>query len=639
MKPRIELQTVLTALCGLFMVVSFFPGSPTWIAYLSVAAGSYFALRTAYESVAARTLDVNILMLLAAIGAIVVGHADDAAVLLFLFSLSSTLEHLAMGRTKRAIEALVKLRPSEALLVEADGERTVPVESVRTGDRVRVRPFEQFPTDGEVISGKTSVNEAAMTGESVPVLREEGGRVLAGTQNLEGTVLVSVTAEVGDSTLDRIVSLVEQAQENKASGERLSHWFGSRYTLFVIAAFTVSLGVRLALGGAFGDALYRSLTLFVALSPCALVISIPASTLSALAWAARNGILTRGGAFIEAAGEIDAIAVDKTGTLTSGVPRLVEICVCSMATVPEGAACGQSGSCWAEGKTLSPLAAELLAVAAAAEQYSTHPIAQAIVTASRENNLDVLEASDHTVEPGLGVVATLDGERVRVGQLRMFEDGRLPEAFRSHVAELQDEGMTVAILEHRERYAAFGLRDQARPEAAAAVQELRSLGVRRIVMVTGDTEHTARAVAQAVGVEEVHAGLLPGDKTRIIEEMVASKHHVMMVGDGVNDAPSLATAHLGVAMGGLGSDVALEAADVVLMSDRLSGLSDLIRLGRRTRTIIRMNLLFAGGVIVALTLFSLFAKLPLPIAVIGHEGSTVIVILNGLRLLGGARAA
>lgn len=638
MRFRIELQTVLTSLCGVFMVATYVPRTPDWVPYLSVAAGSYFALRTAYESVVARTLDVNILMLLAAIGAIVVGRADDAAVLLFLFSLSSTLEHLAMGRTKRAIEALVRLRPSEALLVEETGERAVPVETVKIGDRVRVRPFEQFPTDGDVVLGQTSVNEAAMTGESVPVFREVGDRVLAGTQNLEGTVLVSVSAIVGDSTLDRIVRLVEEAQEHKASGERISHWFGSRYTLFVIAAFAASLLVRVVLGGEIGDALYRSLTLLVALSPCALVISTPASTLSALAWAARNGILTRGGAFIEEAGEIDALAVDKTGTLTSGVPKLVEICVCSFATVPEGASCGQSESCWAEGRALSPLAAELLGVAAAAEQYSTHPIAQAIVTASREHGLDVPEAADHRVEPGLGVVALLRGERVRVGQSRMFEDGSLPEGFGQHVAELQSEGMTVAILQHGDRYAAFGLRDQPRPEAAAAIRELRSLGVRRIAMITGDTAHTAHAVAQAVGVEEVHAGLLPGDKTRIVEDMVAAKHRVMMVGDGVNDAPSLAKANLGVAMGGLGSDVALEAADVVLMRDRLSGLADLIRLGRRTRAIIRANLLFAGGVITALTLFSLFARLPLPIAVIGHEGSTVLVILNGLRLLGGSRA-
>jgi Cd2+/Zn2+-exporting ATPase len=467
--------------------------------------------------------------------------------------------------------------------------------------------------------------------------------VLAGTQNLESMLLVTVTSEVGDSTLEKIVGLVREAQENKASGERISAWFGQRYTFVVLGAFATSLLVRTWMGIPWNASLYESLTLLVALSPCALVISVPATTLTALAWSARNGMLIRGGEFIERSGQIDTLTVDKTGTLTTGRPQLAEICVCT--SVPETVGGGSRGcleesACWTHGKDMSPEAEAMLCLAAAAEQHSTHPIAEAIVRAARDRNLEITGAVGATAVPGLGVTARIDGTEVRVGQRRFFEQGndRLDPHFAAHVEAIQAKGMTVVILEADSKFAALGLRDEPRPEAKAFLASLRASGVDRLVMLTGDTEQTAKAIAAELGVTEYRAGLLPEDKSAAIEKLTSEGRRVMMIGDGINDAPSLARASVGVAMGGLGSDVALNSADVVLMHDRLDRVPQLLALGKSTNAIIRANLIFASAVIVILTIFSLVGTLPLPIAVIGHEGSTVLVILNGLRLLKGPRS-
>ncbi len=616
-----------------------------WLAYAGVGFGAYFAFKSAWESLRSRSIDVNFLMVFAAAGAVAVGQPADAAALLFLFSLSSTLESLAMAKTRSAIEGLVRLRPSEAILIRSasdpqsaihspQSEQRVPVEALQIGDEIRIPPFESIPTDAEVVVGRSPVDQSAMTGESVPVEKGPGDTLLAGTQNLEGSLIASVKARVGDSTLDKIVALVADAQENKASGERVSHWFGQTYTLFVVAGFAVSLLVRLlAIHEPISQSLLASLTLLVALSPCALVISTPATTLSALTWAARNGILVRGGIYIEAAGRVKTVALDKTGTITCGKPRLTEICLCSYAPVAVGAACIEEEKCWRGEGTMSKEALRLLRAAAAAEQYSAHPIAEAILEAAREWKLDVPEAVDQRVAPGLGVRATVDGEPVIIGQLRFLEQEFRPsQEFVEHTKELQARGMTIALISYGGELAALGFQDEPRDDVCEVVQQLRELGIARTEMITGDTEETAKSVAAHAGVDGYRAGLLPDEK---VEAVAALGPETMMVGDGVNDAPALARASVGVAMGGLGSDITLNSADVVLMHDKLSRIPELIRLGRRTNRIIAANLIFAAGVIVALTMLSLFFTLPLPIAVVGHEGSTVLVILNGLRLLRG----
>ncbi len=629
-------QIVLTGLCGATLALCFIPGLQ-FLGYFSVAFGSVFAINAAAESVRQREMDVNILMVLAAIGAIVIGHAEDAAALLFLFSLSSTLEAFAMARTKSAIEGLVKLRPDEATLLSDDGPRVIPIDQVKVGHRLRVIAFSGFPADGVVVAGASHANMSIMTGEAEPVAIEKGSPVLTGTENLEGLVEIEVTAQPGNSTLDKVVALVEDAQEKKASGEKVGAWFGKGYTWFVLGAFAVSMIVRLALGLQWMMALGASITLLVALSPCALVIATPATTLSALTWAARNGILVRGGEFIERAGKIDLVAMDKTGTLTAGKPKLHEIFICTHKVVAggEGSLCKESDSCWSGTGPLSEDARIVLRLAAAAEQYSNHPLALAVVDAAREHGLDVPEAIHQTVVPARGVTAEVDGIGVKVGQLKFFTQEELPAGFLDHVHEIQHQGMTVAIVAAGNRYAALGIRDSLRKEAPQMILDLRGLGVEETIMLTGDTQQTAAAISKEAGVTNYHASLMPSEKTDLIDVWTETGHQVMMVGDGVNDGPSLAMASVGVAMGGVGSDVALNAADVVLMRDKLEQIPQLIALGKRTNRIVIANLVLAGGMILTLTVASFLGKLPLPLAVLGHEGSTVLVILNGLRLLGG----
>lgn len=628
----------LTALCGLSLLASLFPGAEK-LAFAAVAFGAYGALKSAADSIREREIDVNLLMVLAAIGAIMVGRPDDAAILLFLFSLSGALEQMAMARTKNAIEGLIRLRPSEAIRLVEGREERVKVESLVLGDLIRVPPFDPIPVDGVVTEGTSAVDSSAMTGESREVPVSAGAKVIGGTRNLSGAFVLEVRSTVGDSTLDKIVALVESAQENKASGERLSTWFGQRYTILVLVAFVISLGVRSGLGEMWGTAFYASLTLLVALSPCALVISTPASTLSALAYAARNGILVRGGEFIELAGTVNTLALDKTGTLTVGQPRLTEICVCSAVAVTGSAVDGMA--CWHGDGALSEDSREFLRSAAAVETHSGHPIALAVLEAARQFSIEPLPVENLRAVPGLGVVGEVAGRRVAVGQLGLLqtEGVRLPADFLAHVDDLQARGVTVALIADGDRLAALGFADKPREEAAKFLEEARALGVKNITMLTGDTPQTAALVAARVGITDVRAGLLPAEKTDAIAKLVAEGKQVMMIGDGVNDAPALAQASVGVAMGGLGSDIAMNAADVVLMHDRLDRIPLLIRLGRLTNRTIRTNLLFASGVIIVLTIFSLLGRLPLPLAVVGHEGSTVLVILNGLRLLNGPKSA
>lgn len=637
MVARPDLQTALTGLCGAALVVAWVAWPP--LVHLSLAAGTPFAVLAAWRSLRDRSLDVNVLMLLAAIGAVAVGRPFDAGVLLFLFSLAGTLEARAMARTQSAIAGLIRLRPDTALRVEPGGEATVRVEELRVGDVVRVLPYQQVPVDGEVLEGAGEVSESAMTGEARPIAKSPGSAVLTGTQNLSSALVVRVTAAGTDTTLEKIVALVQEAQGHKASGERLSTWFGTRYTVLVLVSAVAALLVRVAFGGALADALYYSLVLLVALSPCALVISTPASTLSALAYAARRGILVRGGAFVELAGRVDTVAVDKTGTITIGRPVVVEICAAAAAPVPAGAPepPGDEGiACWRSGQSVGPVAAQVLRFAASVESQSTHPIAVAVVEAARAADIEWPDPTEAKTVSGMGVTAKVDGQAVKIGQLRFFESESMPEEFREHVADLHARGLTGVVVRYPGMWAAVGLRDEPRPNARDLVRDLRDAGVRSVVMLTGDNEATARAIADEVGIDEFRAGLLPTDKAEIVGELTREGRCVLMVGDGVNDAPALALANVGVAMGGLGSDVALRAADVVLVQDRIERVPELIRLGKRANGVIRANLVVSVGAIFALAISALFFRLPLSLAVVGHEGTTVVVILNGLRLLKGA---
>lgn len=635
---------VLTGLCGVFLALS--PLGLHWtMPYWAILFGAVPASQAAWESIRERKLDINVLMLLAAIGSVALGLPMEAAILLFLFALSGALEAFALGRTKSAIEGLVRLRPATALVVTPEGDVERATDDLLVGDLIRVLPFQHVPADAVITEGATSVNEASMTGESAPVSHAVGDQILAGTQNLEGMIVAKVSAVKGSSALDRIVDLVREAQENKASGERISNWFGTRYTVFVIAIFLVSLALRMAFGQGWDRSIYASLTVFVALSPCALVIASPAASLSSLAWAARNGILVRGGEYIEAAGQVDCIAMDKTGTLTTGRPQLAKICACVQVS---SQVCRDEDGCWYGDGPMPERSRRLLTLAASVEQFSTHPIAEAIVTACQEQGLEIPTPTDVVSVPGMGLQAKIDGLQVQVGQRRFFEQNGeiLPPEFLEHVLEHQREGFTVAIVRAGDEYAALALGDAVRAEAAEALEKLHRLGVTRQVMLTGDTIQTAQAVAGPLGITEIHAGLMPADKEAIIDQLGRESKGVLMVGDGINDAPSLAKARLGVAMGGNGSDIALSAANAALMRDRLTGLPKLVALGQFANRVTKASLLFAGGVVVFLFFGTILAdafltpelrRSILPLAVLGHEGSTVLVILNGLRLLAGPK--
>jgi Cd2+/Zn2+-exporting ATPase len=599
------------------------------LAWLAIAFGSVEAFRSAFDSFRSKRLDINTLMILAGAGAVAIRHYNDAATLLMLFSLSNTLEAFALGRTAREMEALIKLRPKTALRLRSGVVEEVPVEDLQAGDLVQVHAYSQVPADGVLVEGSTSFDESAMTGESVPVDKAPGDAALAGTQNLDGSITIRVTAAHNASSIDRVIEMVKEARANKAHSERISLWFGQTYTVAVVAAAAISFLIRYLLQPHDpGAAFYSSLTLLVALSPCALVISTPAAVLSALAFAARHGILVRGGATLEAAGRVTAVAFDKTGTLTLGQFELVEVALMDGKLLK-----------WRAGTPVPMPISDALRLAAAVESRSTHPLAEAIAGFATAQGWEVPPVSDVRIAGGLGVTGTVSGKKVTVGRQAMFADGECEpcDEIAAEVERMRASGQTVALMGSDGMMCAIGLRDTLRRSAREMLVGLREVGVHRVALLTGDSLPAATAVASELGIAEVHAGLMPGEKTTLLMGIRAESGPVMMLGDGVNDAPALALADIGVAMGGLGSDVAIASADAVIVQDRLDRVPLLVRLGKACSRVVRQNLTVSALSIGTLTALSLIGVLPLNLAVVGHEGTTVVVILNGLRLLGGAR--
>ena len=582
-------------------------------AYLT---GGTLAARAAIVDLTHGRVNVDLLMVAAAIGAASVGAWNEGAILLGLFSTSNALEHAALERTRRAVRSLMELTPDVATRLQpGDGiaEETVRVEALVLGDLVLVRPGERVPVDGVVVAGDSSIDQAAITGESIPVVKKPGDPVFAATMNQHGALQVQVTRLATESTLAKIVAFVEDAREQKSRTQRFTDRFEGTYAIGVIVASAlVFLIPYLFLDAGASDAFYRAMTLLVVASPCALVISTPASTLSGLANAARNGVLFKGGGHLENAGTIRTFAFDKTGTLTYGKPRLTDVVV--------------TGTGWSE--------QEALLYAASAERLSEHPLADAIVSGAIERGLAPIQAIGFRSVTGKGIVAQVDGHEVAIGNDALFLELGVAVGSAAAIAdELREQGKTAMLVgDTHGVYAVVAVADTVRPDAKQAIAELRALGVRRIVMLTGDHHRVAAAIAAELGVDDVRADLLPEDKLTTIRALLA-EGPVAMVGDGVNDAPALAMATLGIAMGGAGTDVALETADVVLMSDDLRRLPYAIDLSRRTRRTILQNLGFSLTVIVTLVLSTLVIGIPLPLGVVGHEGSTIIVVSNGLRLL------
>ncbi len=621
-KHHDAILTVVAGVCLVSGIATEWLGGPHDLALAffigSYLAGGFYAAQNGIKALFSLALDVDFLMVAAALGAAAIDHWEEGAVLLFLFSLGNTLEHYALGRTRNAIRALMDLSPQQATRITmvngAREEHVVPVEALLVGDTVLVRPGEKIPADGTILVGQSAVDQAAITGESVPVDKDTGDTVFAGTLNGSGALEVRVAKTAQDTTLAKIVQMVEEARSEKSPTQRFIETFEEKYAWGVVTVTGVMIVVPwLLLGQEFSTAFYRAMTLLVVASPCALVISTPASFLSAIANGARNGILFKGGAHLENAAAVKVVAFDKTGTLTHGRPKVTDI-------VPFDGA-GED---------------DVLRLAAAVEGLSEHPIAAALVNAAKDRSLAVPAAKDGKALHGQGILGTVEERTVWVGKPSLAEEQGTAMGVEAlaQLAALEGQGKTVVAVGTDRPLGLIAVSDTMRPQAVAAIAALKGLGVQKVVMLTGDNRRAAEAIGRQAGVDEVHAELLPADKVRIAKQLQEQYGDTAVVGDGVNDAPALAAATVGIAMGAAGSDVALETADVVLMADDLMKLPYAIALGRQATRVVKQNLTFALSVIVILILSTFVGVIGLPLGVIGHEGSTVIVVLNGLRLLG-----
>ncbi|MEV6353489.1 heavy metal translocating P-type ATPase [Streptomyces hydrogenans] len=611
-----EVRWALAAL-GLFLLAlpPYLLGGPAWLwgtlFAAAYAAGGWEPGLEGLRALRERTLDVDLLMVVAALGAAAIGQVLDGALLIVIFATSGALEAVATARTADSVRGLLDLAPATATRLLADGsEETVDAGSLAVGDTVLVRPGERIGADGRVVGGTSEVDQATITGEPMPLAKETGDEVFAGTVNGTGALRVRVGRDPSDSVIARIVRMVEEASRTKAPTQLFIEKVEQRYSVSMVLATLAVFAVPLAFGDDLTSALLRAMTFMIVASPCAVVLSTMPPLLSAIANAGRHGVLAKSAVVMERLGQVDAVALDKTGTLTEGAPRLTAVRPLPGTGLDDDA---------------------LLRLAASAEHPSEHPLARAVVDAARERGLVTAPADAFTATPGRGVTATVEGRRIELGSPARL----LPEAHRvPAVREVEEAGCTaVAVLRDGEPVGVLGVADRLRPDAAATVAALTRLTGRAPVLLTGDNERAARRVAGLVGITDVRAGLLPEEKVAAVRAWEAEGRRVLVVGDGVNDAPALAAAHCGVAMGRAGSDLALETADAVVVRDELAAVPAVVALSRAAHRLVVQNLVIAGVCIAVLVAWDLFGSLPLPLGVAGHEGSTVLVGLNGLRLL------
>lgn len=616
-------QLLAAILCGVFGLAGAFSPEPFKIIFYVAAyiAGGFFQIEEIWERLRERAIDVHFLMIAVAVGAACIGAWAEGATLLFLFSLSGALEHFALGRTQKEIRSLFRDAPKVATVIDRLGvEREMRVEEIRAGMKLLIKPGAQFPVDAEVAKGATAADESNLTGEATPVEKKIGETVLAGTINLWGAVEVIVTKPASESALQRIIKLIREAQQQKAPSQRFTDQFSTWYTYFVLGLslamfFVWWLGFHLLpFSDAHGhSAFYRAMTLMVVSSPCALVLSIPSAVLAAIAFGARHGILFRGGAAVEKLAEINAVALDKTGTLTTGELRVEKV---------ESFPAGREN--------------EIARLAYSLEKLSTHPLARAITLYGKQRDLQPIDFQQFESVTGQGLRAKWNGKEVFLGKrdwvislAPIGGEGRDEGAS----AQKEDSGVSEIWISNGNLLGRILLRDDIRPQASEVVDELRREHLRTVVL-TGDRKSAAENLRERLHLDDVRAELKPEEKVAAIRDL-SRDEKVAMVGDGVNDAPSLAAAHIGVAMGARGADAALEQADVVLMHDKLENFLAAFRLSRRARKIIRWNLVISLGTVAVLVTFAMLGKIPLTIGVVGHEGSTVVVVMNSLRLLFG----
>ena len=619
-ESRSRTRTWLLTAAGSFLaagLVANYLDAPAAVAPLlfavSIAAGVPLTARKAWQALRLQSLDINVLMLIAAAGAIVLGQWDEAAAVVFLFAVAQMLEASTLERARLAVRALMDLTPAEALVRDADGERKVPVESLRPGAVIVIKPGEKVPLDGTVIAGCGPVNQAPITGESLPIDKAPGDEVFAGSINGRSALDVRVTKYRRDTTLARIIHLVERAQAQRAPVQSFVERFARVYTPAVIMlALALAVVPPLALGSPWQTWLYRALVLLVVSCPCALVISTPVSIVAALAGAARKGVLIKGGAHLERAGRIRCVAFDKTGTLTRGLPEVVDV-VALNGVPPDG----------------------IVALAAAVEHRSEHPIAHAVLRYAEASHIVAAPASDVASLAGLGAEGRVTGAPVLLGNHRLFEErGLCSPLIHTHLEAIGARGRTpVLVARGGETVGIIVIADRARETSRDTIDELRRHGVESVVMLTGDSHATAQAIAGDVGVDEFQAELMPEDKVEAIAGLRRRFGSVAMVGDGVNDAPALASADIGIAMGAAGSDAALETADVALMADELMKIPYALRLSRTTLRNIKVNLAISLVMKTAFVVAAVAGVATLWMAILADTGASVIVIANALRLL------
>ncbi|WP_343622752.1 heavy metal translocating P-type ATPase [Roseateles puraquae] len=633
-------ELIFACLSGVFLLAGWLIGrngsGPEWLPkacfVVSYFFGGYYTVREAIENLRAKRFEIDTLMLVAAAGAAALGSWGEGALLLFLFSLGHSLEHYAMGRARRAIEALAKLAPDTATVRRESGTEVVPLEKLEVGDVVVVKPNERLPADGVVVVGTSSVNQAPVTGESVPVDKRSvadgkaaignfervaaENRVFAGTINGSGAMDVMVARKADQSTMARVIKMVTEAEAQRSPTQQFTEKFERIFVPSVLVLVGLLLCAGFVIDEPFSQTFYRAMAVLVAASPCALAISVPSAVLSGVARAARGGVLVKGGGPLENLGTLTSIAFDKTGTLTEGKPKLTDAVPAQ--GVPE---------------------AELLAVALAVEEHSDHPLAAAIVSGAKErlgDKAELLQSSDVKSITGRGVQAQLGGETVHIGKPVLFTelpDSKVPSDVDEANAKLVADGRTTMIVRKGGRFlGVIGVMDTPRPVAGQVMGELRKLGIERLIMISGDNQKVAEAVAQTVGLTEARGDLMPEQKVEEIKKLRTEHGKVAMVGDGVNDAPAMANATVGIAMGAAGSDVALETADVALMADDLAQLPFAVGLSRSTSRVIKQNLWVSLGV-VAVLIPATILGLNIGTAVIFHEGSTLLVVFNALRLL------
>ena len=617
-------RSILTAISGLFVAAGYISSlflagdNALHIALFAMAllSGGYPSFRAAFYSLRRTlTFDMNVLMTVAVLGAVAIGAWEEAAVVAFLFSLGSTLESLTLERTRGAIRALMGLSPKEATVLRNGSSFPLPVEEVKVGDIILVKPGERVPLDGQVLEGTSTVNQAPITGESAPVEKGTGDQIFAGCINQRGSLKVLTTHAYKDTTLAKVIHLVEEAQAQRAPSQRLVDRFSRYYTPSVIAlAGLIALVPPVLFSQPLQPWVYRALALLLTACPCSLVISTPVSIVSAIGAAARRGILIKGGAHLEEAGNLRAIAFDKTGTLTMGRLEVTDIQPLN----------GQSPE-------------EVLALAAGVEAHSEHPLAQAVLREARHQGVKPVPAQDFQSLPGMGAQARTNGRVSMMGSLRLFEERgfQLPDRARKAVSSLQNEGKTAILVGSGDEVVGIlAMADVVRDSARHAVDGLRRQSLKKVVMLSGDNDATASAIARGLGID-YRAELLPQQKVEEIKSLRARYGAVAMVGDGVNDAPAMSASSVGIAMGSVGVDVALETADIALMSDDLEQLPYLVALGRRTRSTIFQNISFS--LLIKLTVISLVFPgwLTLWLAVAADMGSSLLVTLNGMRLLSG----